>query len=237
MPKTQQRTIEGLGNIVVIKKKGLKRINMRLSHNGDIKISIPYLVPYASAYSFAKSQKQWILTQKAKVKHVNFYNNMPIGKNHNLVFEQSKKLGTRINNNEIKIRLAPNDNLNDDDEVVIKIKQAIKRALTIEAKEFLPSRTNQLAEQYNYKINDISVKPMKTRWGHCSSQQNIVFNIYLLMLPDELIDYVICHELAHTLHMNHSQAFWNEVGRTTPDYKHLKNKIKLLQPNINTLYL
>lgn len=236
MPKTQKRTIEGLGNVIVVKKKGLKRINMRLSHNGDIKISIPYLLPYASAYSFAKAQKQWVLAQKAKVKHVNFYNNMPIGKKHTLVFEQSAKLGTRIDDTLIKIRLAPNTKPNDD-EVVIKIKQAIKRALINEAKDYLPIRTYQLAKQYNYNLNDISVKPMKTRWGHCSNQKNIVFNIYLLMLPDELIDYVICHELAHTLHMNHSQAFWNEVGRTTPNYKHLKIKIKQLQPNINTLYL
>lgn len=234
MLKKQERLIEDIGKVIVVKKKGIKRVNMRLSYNGDIKISIPYLLPYASAYSFAKSHKQWILKQKAKVKEYNFYDNMAIGKKHTLVFVDSDKLGSRISNNIINIKLAPSSKLSDDD-VILKIKQAIKRALTLEAKEYLQIRTNQLANIYDYKFSDISVKPMKTRWGHCSNQQNIVYNIYLMMLDDPLIDYVICHELAHTKHMNHSTEFWNEVSRTTPNYKALKNDLKQLQANIGSV--
>ena len=122
-------------------------------------------------------------------------------------------------------------------EVVIEAKKAIKRALSRESKLLLPERVKQLAEAYGYSYSEVKSKPMKSRWGSCSTDQTIALNCYLLMMPWSIIDYVIAHELSHTKLMNHSGRFWKEVSRSTPDYKRIKKQLNEMQPDIHALYL
>ncbi len=72
----------------------------------------------------------------------------------------------------------------------------------------------------------VSVRNQRTRWGSCSSDGNLNFQYRLYYLPEELMDYVVIHELAHRRHMNHSPAFWAEVARICPDYK---KRMKMLR--------
>lgn len=74
--------------------------------------------------------------------------------------------------------------------------------------------------------NRITMRNQKTRWGSCSSQGNLNFNNRLLFVPEELVDYVVVHELAHRKEMNHSRAFWNVVGTYLPDYKERRAKLR-----------
>ena len=65
----------------------------------------------------------------------------------------------------------------------------------------------------------ISIREQKTRWGSCSGQGNLNFNWKLILMPPEILDYVVVHELAHRKQMNHSPAFWAEVERILPDWR------------------
>lgn len=67
--------------------------------------------------------------------------------------------------------------------------------------------------------NRIVLKEQKTCWGSCSSKLNLNFNWKLLLMPPEVMDYVIVHELSHLLEMNHSKNFWKVVEKVMPDYK------------------
>ena len=67
--------------------------------------------------------------------------------------------------------------------------------------------------------NKITVKRQKSRWGSCSSLKNINLNYHLIKAPLSVIDYVIIHEFAHLVHMNHSSRFWELVKSYCPDYK------------------
>ena len=67
--------------------------------------------------------------------------------------------------------------------------------------------------------NRITVREQKTRWGSCSSRRNLNFNWRLLLAPDEIVDYVVVHELAHLREMNHSAKFYAIIESILPDYK------------------
>ena len=86
-----------------------------------------------------------------------------------------------------------------------------------EAKEYLPQRTENLAARHGFSYNGVTVKNLKSRWGSCSATNRINLNIHLMRLPEHLSDYVILHELAHTVHKNHSKDFWQCLNKLTND--------------------
>ena len=70
------------------------------------------------------------------------------------------------------------------------------------------------------------VKDARTRWGSCSSHGNLLFNSRLAMLSPEVAEYVVVHELCHFRQMNHSPAFWQEVGDALPGYESLRRRLR-----------
>jgi predicted metal-dependent hydrolase len=93
------------------------------------------------------------------------------------------------------------------------------RLLTTRAKRIIPQRVRYYAEIMDVKYGRITIRMQKSRWGSCSSKGNLNFNCLLMRTPDEIIDYVVVHELCHLKEMNHSPKFWAEVEKIFPDYK------------------
>jgi len=81
------------------------------------------------------------------------------------------------------------------------------------ARRELIQRLDELAARNGFTYNRVFIRNQRTRWGSCSAKNNINLNIKLVLLPDELKDYVILHELVHTNVKNHSQNFWDELGK------------------------
>lgn len=102
--------------------------------------------------------------------------------------------------------------------------QYIRRARTVFPQRveyfepFLPSR--------HRAVTGIRIRAQKTRWGSCSSKGTLSFNWKLMMAPDEVIDYVVVHELCHLCEMNHSKRFWSLVGTILPDYQRRRRWLK-----------
>lgn len=91
----------------------------------------------------------------------------------------------------------------------------------------IANRLIELNEQfYKKRITKFSLKYMTTRWGSCSYQGAINISSRLLLAPNDVMDYVLIHELAHLVHMNHSPAFWKEVARAMPNYKEKEKWLK-----------
>ena len=88
------------------------------------------------------------------------------------------------------------------------LRKAVITAVTRRAKELLPARLNELAKEKGFTYSNCTVRNVHTRWGSCNTKGNISLSIHLVLLPDELIDYVLLHELCHTVEMNHSERFW-----------------------------
>lgn len=89
----------------------------------------------------------------------------------------------------------------------------------LQAKKYIPERVKILAEKFWFQYNSVKITSAKTRWWSCTSKKNLNFSYRLILTPTEIIDYVICHELAHLKHMNHSRHFWDEVSRMDKNYK------------------
>lgn len=75
-------------------------------------------------------------------------------------------------------------------------------------------------------VGRVTIRNQKTRWGSCSAKGNLNFNYQIYYLPDELLDYVVVHELAHRRHMNHSDEFWGEVEKYFPMYRQCRKRLK-----------
>lgn len=97
--------------------------------------------------------------------------------------------------------------------------------------ELLPVWTKRLC----VSPRKITIKSVKTIWGSCSGKGRITFNLRLAALPPELMEYVVVHELVHLKHMNHSEAFWREVGKHLADYQERRIALKKFSAEDNWL--
>ncbi len=101
------------------------------------------------------------------------------------------------------------------------------------APTLLDKKVNYWVKVTNLKPTKVSYRKTKRQWGSCSVKDAISLNIFLVMLPPKIIDYIIVHELAHIVHKNHSKAFWSLVEKFLADYKNLKEELKLYSPFLN----
>ena len=100
------------------------------------------------------------------------------------------------------------------------------KLLTTRAKRIIPQRVRYYANIMGVEYGRITIRMQKSRWGSCSSKGNLNFNCLLMRTPEEIIDYVVVHELCHLKEMNHSPRFWEEVEKIFPDYKERRKWLK-----------
>ena len=88
-------------------------------------------------------------------------------------------------------------------------------ALRRKAQLVLPPQLAKLAGIHGFKYSGVKIRKSRSRWGSCSTKGIINLSFYLLLLPEHLIEYVLLHELCHTVQMNHSPAFWATLNQCT----------------------
>lgn len=106
----------------------------------------------------------------------------------------------------------------------------MRRRFTIkkreQARRLVENRLSYFNKHYNFEINRIAIKNTSTRWGSCSSNNNLNFNYKIIYLRPELADYLIVHELCHLGELNHSKRFWALVAQTIPDYVEINKELR-----------
>jgi len=96
---------------------------------------------------------------------------------------------------------------------------------------FLPAELIRLAKEHGFSFRQVKISKSKTRWGSCSSKGTINLSFHLMLLPKHLIEYVLLHELCHTIEMNHSTAFWALLD------KHTNGKARELRAEIRNYHI
>lgn len=223
--------IPEIGSVHFYKRAGSRAIRLSITGAGKIRVTLPKWVPYHAAEAFVRSRTTWIKAQSSQSAQTILEHGQQIGKAHRLVLvgADTTRVSSRVLPTEIRVthpRAMPLHHT----ELQKTAHKAGIRALRQEAEQLLPKRLKQLADFYDFSYNSVAVKSLKSRWGSCSSQQDIILNIYLMQLPWHLVDYVLMHELTHTKVMQHGAPFWQEMERHLPNAKALRNEINAHQP-------
>lgn len=98
--------------------------------------------------------------------------------------------------------------------------------LATQAMKLIPQKVRYYAQIIGVTYGRITIRNQRTRWGSCSGKGNLNFNCLLLLMPEEVLDYVVVHELCHRKEMNHSARFWAEVEKILPDYRQRRKWLK-----------
>lgn len=221
-----------IGHIELCTRNGSRGISFRVTAD-KVRITVsPFLSQ--SVFPLSKERTEWILEAQQKL----------ITRTHKLAFKPDTILKTYG----FTLSFAPREALKTtfaaqrkNDTLVVYFKPTtdftttqnqlvIKRILThflrIEATAFLPNRLKILAEQYGFQYTQLKINSAHRRWGSCSIQKHINLSLYLMLLPEELINFVIVHELCHTREMNHGERFKQLMRDIFPNYNELNQSLK-----------
>jgi len=216
-----------------------KRLRLTASKIKGIELTAPQWVNFEDCKDFLNQHRSWIKEHLEKINSsapdIVFHPDRKYKTfKHELVFIPSAVLETkyRISANKIKLYYNESIDFTKNKRIQDLIKNALVEVLRSEAKEYLPSRVAYLAFKNKLKYKNLFVKNMKSQWGSCSYENNINLSLHLMRLPVEIIDYVILHELAHTIEKNHSQKFWALVEKFMPNAKQLDIELKNYHPEI-----
>lgn len=209
---TKYVNIEQVGQVSFIINERSRRIRLSVKSDGEIVVSMPPSALYRDAIRFVESKTDWIIKQQTKLQAgLTLFAPESCFKTrfHQLAITKGNtdRVYNRVGNGVIQIFIPEKVN-----HELPKVQEFIKKTLIDvmrwEAKIYLPKRLKELADKHGFKYQDVSIKNTKTRWGSCSSVNNINLNLHLMRVPEHLIDYVLLHELAHTVEKNHGKKFW-----------------------------
>ncbi len=224
---------EEFGEVTLRRSAKASHVRIRVGPDGRLRASLPLYAPLFLVKRLIRSSRSELhelLTQHQGAGE--YEHGMQIGKSHTLIVRDTAgSLACKRHGQQIVVSLPSNRTLRDHD-VIRLIQKITGEALRVESKAYLPKRLAFLAEKHNFVYEKVRFSHSSGRWGSCSSSGTISLNIALMKLPFELIDYVIIHELCHTVHMNHSDSFWQLVETAEPNYKIHRRLLKRENPSI-----
>lgn len=224
--------LPGVGEIKVRKSANIKYLRIRMAPGRGIWVSVPEGVGKKEVVRFLTDNKEWILRTRRDMQVYEQDSSVGLGigtevktKSHVLKIVESddEKPGYRLAGKDIILSVPRGLAFERIDGIV---RHFILEIYKLECREYLPGRVRMWADRFGFKYNRLTFRDNVSNWGSCSFDNNISLNVKLMKLPDELIDYVILHELCHTVEKNHSEAFWKLVGKVCPNYEILRKRLK-----------
>lgn len=208
-----------LGTLLLKKSRRVRRLSIVVSPDKGVIVTIPFYLSFSEAEDFINEKADWIKNTKSKVEQ------------KKTVFDNYTQFTTRFR----KLRLVPevrtNVHLKVTDEymdvhypkniplshpaVQNVIRNCVEHTWKIEAHELLPNRVRELAAKWGFTYKQLKIKANRSCWGSCTYNNIINLSLHLMRMPDELVDYVILHELCHTIQKNHGKDFWRLLDSVT----------------------
>lgn len=207
----QSYTHPALGPIEI--ERVARARNIRISvRNGRVRVAYPWFSSRERALQFLEAKLDWALAtlEKQRATAEQRLIRPPFRTRHHelvvLCDPNCIRPSAHITSDKVTVRHHPDSDITDSDVQQI-INKGITEALRREAKEYIPQRVEEIARRIGLEYRSVSVRATRSKWGSCSSRNDLSMSVYLMLLPDHLIDFIIIHELCHTVHRNHSAAF------------------------------
>lgn len=219
-------------NFQIRESQRAKTVNIKVKPPQDITLTIPVGFPPKRALQFAKDHEEWVIKQlkKAQTKQAKKAPLITSASNfatkyHRFIFVPHPKdeMYVRLTKNEAYLHY-PQHQTEDSEHVQGLVQLALRECYRKEAKIYLPKRLQELAQEHGFSYNKVSIRHSKGRWGSCSAQKNISLSLSLMRLPYHLIDYILLHELCHTIEMNHSPRFHQLLNSVCGGQSKILNK-------------
>ena len=212
---------------IAIKKSKRKTVSIFIERDGSVSALVPSnlsddeiaTILKAKEYQIHRNLAQWLQLNERHVtrEYVNGQSFLYLGRNYRLKLVDNK-LG------ELKFSkgyfLLSKHELSSAEQYFIDFYR-------IKLKEKIKPLIIRYKEQLGVSPNDVKVMELKNRWASCSAKGNVNFHWKCAMAPMDVLQYIIVHELAHLIHLNHTKEFWNEVDKVLPKYEEQMNWLKL----------
>ncbi len=214
MKRVKQIYYPNIGVVNYAHKTRAKRITLRVKSDSSVHVTIPFLISFSKVEEFVLSKEKWIIRKQQENKEFSINSTLTSfnTRYHKLLLEPKddivNRVYTEMGNGVIKM-FYPSHLDPSSPKIQEAFKKVIVETLRMEAAQFLPTRLYLNAQQHEFNYSGVSIRNSKTRWGSCSGKNRISLSLYLMLLPNHLIDYVLLHELCHTKEKNHGQGFWN----------------------------
>lgn len=197
-----------------LKKKDIKHARIKVSEDGHVRVLVPHSFTDDDISALLTKKSKWIAKQRAffsKKSCIELSRNQLLlfGNRYSYFYDDTYSRKIVVDHSFKTIR-AQRDLLDP---------QIQNKWCKHEARKYLVTRTEELAERLHFIYNAIYIRDQRTKLGNCSEDRNISLNWRLVKAPTLVSDYIIIHELVHTKIMNHSGKFWTLLKSLYPDYK------------------
>ena len=189
-----------------------KSISLIIKSDGKFIVRAPIKSKEEEILKFINLKSKWIITKRKeqlenaispltfdKLEQINL-----LGKQYKLTYSNASQV--KLNEESIEL---PQKNSKE------KLISFLKKT----AQKYISERVKLISNLFGFSYNKISINSAKTCWGSCSLNNNLHFTYKLIMCPEDVVDYIVLHELCHTKIKNHSKEFWMQVEKCNPFYK------------------
>ena len=206
-----------IGIVTFSKNRRSKNIKISVKPDKSVLVSFPFYCSSKDVLAFVHNNEEWIWHQQRKIESRR--NKIDINseiktKLHNVIFFLNDKYKIKITKNTVYIYVTDFKS----DKSQNYIEDVLVQIYRYEAKKILPLKLQDLAKKHGFQYQKVTIRNNKRNWGSCSYKNNISLNLQMMKLPDELIDYILLHELVHTNIKNHGEKFWEKLNSIT-DYQ------------------
>lgn len=224
---TDARRLElpaGAIDYTLVRRRGRRGVGLKVDENG-LTVSAPLTMPLARIEALVRDSERWIRRKVEEwrgrqVPQVRWEEGtwLPyLGRALALRISPAGRTSVALAGEELRVAVREPE------------AETVSRAVTLwyrrAAREHLGARVESLSRSAGIAPPRFLLSSAMARWGSCNTRREVRLAWRLVKAPEPLIDYVVCHELAHLRHMNHSPAFWEEVARQCPDYVARRNEL------------
>ena len=206
------RVGEEMVPLAIVRHHRARRYVLRVGDDGSLRLTVPRGASIAGGLRFAQRQADWIVRERLRQDR----RCAPWAPGTRIWFRGDTVTlgicGGRVTLDGVCLTRMPA-------KPELSLRELVERQLRVAAEVELSARCRELAEAYDRPIARVYVRNQRSRWGACSGRGVITLNWRLIQMPPSVSDYIICHELAHLRHPNHSVRFWREVERLCPAWR------------------